>query len=278
METYTINCNGKLINLSEPKIMGIINITPDSFYTPSRAMKISSINERIQEMVNHGVDMIDLGAYSSRPGAEHISLEQEWQRLEPFLETIRINFPELILSLDTFRAPIAKLAVEKYKVNIINDISAGEMDKGMFDTIAGLRIPFIIMHMVGNPQNMQSNTHYDNLFLSVIEYFNKKIEQLKMKGVADIIIDPGFGFSKTLDQNFTLLARLNELQILDKPILVGLSRKSMIYKYLQVTPEEALNGTTVLNTLALQKGASILRVHDVTQAKECVQLFLKTNC
>ncbi|HAZ03832.1 MAG: dihydropteroate synthase [Bacteroidetes bacterium GWA2_40_14] len=272
-----INCRGKLIDVSQPKVMGIINVTPDSFYASSRVANLSDGKQRILEMVQQGADMIDVGAYSSRPGAEHIDEKQEQQRLEPFLDKLRTEFPDLVISLDTFRSSIAKWAVEKYQVDMINDISAGGLDAAMFETIAGLKVPYILMHMVGTPQNMQSQTRYDNLISAIISYFAQKMEQLNLLGVADVILDPGFGFSKNLDQNFELLARLDELRIFEQPLLVGLSRKSMIYKHLQSTPDEALNGTTVLNTLALGKGASILRVHDVKQARECVQLYQKTQ-
>ncbi|MFA6403209.1 MAG: dihydropteroate synthase [Salinivirgaceae bacterium] len=274
---HQINCRGKLIDLSIPKVMGIVNVTPDSFYAQSRAMVAKEVLIRVTGMLAEGADMIDLGAYSSRPGAEPIDEKEEWNRLEPILDAVRIEFPECIISLDTFRAAIAKQAVENYKVDIINDISSGNLDPAMHETIASLKVPYVMMHMVGTPQTMQTKTQYIHLMKDIFLFFAKKINSLKQLGVHDIIIDPGFGFAKNLDQNYEILAKLDEFKIFEMPLLVGLSRKSMLYKFLETTPENVLNGTTVLNTIALQKGASILRVHDVKECSECVKLFMKTQ-
>ncbi|MBI9065710.1 MAG: dihydropteroate synthase [Salinivirgaceae bacterium] len=255
--------------------MGIINITPDSFYSASRTINDASILTKVEQMLDDGADIIDLGAYSSRPGAKHISQDEEWERLSKPLELIRKKFPEIVLSVDTFRSSIAKNAVNYFNVDMINDISAGEMDAKMFSTIAELNVPYIIMHMKGNPENMQTNPIYEHLMREVFLYFAKKVETLKSLGVSDIIIDPGFGFGKTIDHNYELLSKLDEFKIFEVPILVGLSRKSMIYKFLNSTPEESLTGTITLNTLALTKGVQILRVHDVKEAFETVCLYNK---
>jgi dihydropteroate synthase len=274
---FSINCNGKLLVLNEPKVMAIVNLTPDSFYPGSRFPDTKQALSHIDKVVGEGADIIDLGAYSSRPGAEHISPEMEWERLEPVLNAVRLQYPEVIISLDTFRSGIAQKAVTHFAVDMINDISGGMLDSQMFATIAKLKVPYIIMHMKGTPQTMQKEIEYTDLMKEVILYFSKSIRQLTNLGALDVIIDPGFGFAKTLDRNYELLARLDELAILDKPILVGLSRKSMIYKYLGMKPEDSLNGTSVVNTLAMAKGASIIRVHDVKEAKEVVNIFTKTK-
>lgn len=276
-QKHTINCHGRLIDLSKPKIMGILNSTPDSFYSESRVSDSADMEKRIAQMLKDGADIIDVGGYSSRPGAAHVSEELEWERLERVLKTIRNSFTDVLVSVDTFRSGIAKRAVHEYQVDMINDISAGSMDVNMFETIARLKVPYIIMHMVGTPQNMQQNTQYEHLMREIVLYFAQKLEQLNRYQLADVIIDPGFGFSKTLDQNYELMAKLDEFKIFERPLLVGVSRKSMIYKFFNTSPQEALNGTTVLITLALQKGASILRVHDVKEAKESVELYLKTK-
>lgn len=276
-QKHQINCNGKLIDLSAPKVMGIVNVTPDSFYAQSRAMEVKEVLARVESMFADGADIIDIGAYSSRPGADPINEAMEWSRLEPILDAVRSKFPHCIISLDTFRATIAKQAIEKYSVNIINDISSGNLDQAMHETIAGLKVPYVIMHMNGDPQTMQSKTHYNHLMNDIFLFFAKKIESLNKLGVIDIIIDPGFGFAKNMEQNYELLAKLDEFRIFELPVLVGLSRKSMLYKFLETTPENALNGTTVLNTIALQKGASILRVHDVKECSQCLKLFMKTQ-
>jgi len=223
-------------------------------------------------MIEEGASIIDVGAYSSRPGAEHISAEAEIQRLSIALAAIRTNFPDVIVSADTFRSAVAIMAVKDYEVDIINDISAGSADKNMFDTIAELNVPYVMMHIKGTPQNMQNNPTYDNVVEEIIKYFSEKIQKAKLSGICDIIIDPGFGFGKTLEHNYQILNRLDDFKIFELPILVGLSRKSMIYKALDTTPVGALNGTTVLNTIAIMNGADILRVHDVKEAAETIKL------
>ena len=270
-----INVNGKLMDLSEPQVMGILNVTPDSFYAGSRAETERDITQRIHQIVNEGASIIDIGAYSSRPNAQHISAEEEMSRLRTGLELIRKHHPEAIVSVDTFRADIARMCVEEYGVAIINDISAGNMDEQMFSTIARLGVPYIIMHMKGTPQNMQENPHYDHFLKEIFYYFSEKVQKLRDLGAKDIIIDPGFGFGKTIEHNYELMNHLEEFHLFELPILVGISRKSMIYKLLGITPEEALNGTTALNTIALTKGAHILRVHDVKEAVECVKIVQK---
>ena len=270
-----INANGKLMDLSEPQVMGILNVTPDSFYAGSRAETERDITQRIHQIVNEGASIIDIGAYSSRPNAQHISAEEEMSRLRTGLELIRKHYPEAIVSVDTFRADIARMCVEEYGVAIINDISAGNMDEQMFPTIARLGVPYIIMHMKGTPQNMQENPHYDHFLKEIFYYFSEKVQKLRDLGAKDIIIDPGFGFGKTIEHNYELMNHLEEFHLFELPILVGISRKSMIYKLLGITPEEALNGTTALNTIALTKGAHILRVHDVKEAVECVKIVQK---
>ena len=271
-EPLYINVNDRLMDLSEPQVMGILNVTPDSFYAGSRMETEKDIINRLQQMTSEGASILDIGAYSSRPDAEHITTKEEMKRLRTGLELVRKHQPEAIISVDTFRADVAKMCVEEYGVAIINDISAGNMDATMFETIAQLGVPYIIMHMKGTPQDMQMNPHYDHLVKEVFLYFAERVQKLRDLGVKDIIIDPGFGFGKTLEHNYELINHLDEFHIFELPLLVGISRKSMIYKLLGTTPEEALNGTTVLNTFALMKGANILRVHDVKAAKEAVVL------
>ena len=270
-----INVNGRLIDLSEPQVMGILNVTPDSFYAGSRMETEKDIINRLHQITSEGASILDIGAYSSRPDAEHISAEEEMNRLRTGLDLVRKHQPEAVVSVDTFRADVAKMCVEEYGGAIINDISAGHMDPAMFETIAKLSVPYIMMHMQGTPQDMQMNPHYDNLLKEVFLYFAERVQKLRDLGVKDIIIDPGFGFGKTLEHNYELMNHLDEFRLFELPLLVGISRKSMIYKLLGTTPEEALNGTTVLNTLALMKGANILRVHDVKAAKETVTLVEK---
>ena len=270
-----INVNGRLMDLSEPQVMGILNVTPDSFYAGSRMETEKDIINRLHQMTCEGASIVDIGAYSSRPDAEHISAEEEMDRLRTGLDLVRKHQPEAVVSVDTFRADVAKKCVEEYGVAMINDISAGQLDAAMFGTIAQLGVPYIMMHMQGTPQNMQMNPHYDNLLKEVFLYFAERVQKLRDLGAKDIIIDPGFGFGKTLEHNYELMNHLDEFQLFELPLLVGISRKSMIYKLLGTTPEEALNGTTVLNTLALMKGANILRVHDVKAAKEAVTLVEK---
>lgn len=273
--SYTINVGGKLMDLSEPQVMGILNITPDSFYSASRKNSEAEIRGRVESILAEGGSIIDIGAYSSRPGADNISASEEMARLRGALQILRSVAPDAVVSVDTFRSDVAKMCVEEYGVQIINDISGGELDPQMFQTIAALGVPYILMHMKGNPQTMQVEPHYNDLLTEMLQYFGSKVQQLHELGVKDIIIDPGFGFAKTLDHNYQLMNRMQDLQVLGLPMLVGVSRKSMIYKLLGATPEGALNGTSVLNTLALLKGASILRVHDVKEAVEVVQIVKK---
>jgi len=272
---YTINVGGNLMDLGEPQVMGILNITPDSFYSASRKNTEGEIEERVERILAEGGSIIDIGAYSSRPGADNISPEEEMKRLRGALRILRSVAPDAVVSVDTFRADVAKMCVEEYGVQIINDISGGELDSKMFETVAALGVPYILMHMKGNPQTMQVEPHYDDLLTEMLQYFGHKVQQLHELGVKDIILDPGFGFAKTLEHNYELMNRMQDLQVLGLPMLVGVSRKSMIYKLLGGTPEGALNGTSVLNTLALLKGASILRVHDVKEAVEVVQIVKK---
>src|SRR6056297_1363840 len=271
----TINCGGELLDLSIPRIMGILNITPDSFYDGGKYISNTQIIDRVQQMINEGCDILDIGAYSSRPGAKDISEKEEINRLTPIIELIKKHFPDIILSIDTFRSVVAEHVIENFKIEIINDISAGDMDSRMLEVIARHQVPYIMMHMQGTPQNMQNNPKYENVVKEVIRYFAKKVDHLKLLGVNDLILDPGFGFGKTIDHNYQLLKHLNDFKIFELPILTGLSRKSMIYKYLNQSSNEALNGTSILNTLALLGGANILRVHDVKEAKETILLTQK---
>lgn len=270
-----INAGGKLLDLSTPQVMGILNVTPDSFYAGSRAETEKDIIARIHQITTEGAAIIDIGAYSSRPGAEDVSIGEEMSRLRTGLKLVRKYQPNAVVSVDTFRSDVAKMCVEEYGADIINDISAGQMDKQMFTTIARLGIPIIIMHMKGTPQDMQVLPHYNHLLKEVFYYFSEKIQKLRDLGAKDIIIDPGFGFGKTLEHNYQLMNHLEEFSLFEVPLLVGISRKSMIYKLLDTSPEEALNGTTVLNTIALLKGAHILRVHDVKAATEAIKMVTK---
>lgn len=267
----TINCNGQLIDLSTPKVMGILNLTPDSFYEISRITPNKSLLVAVEKMLSDGATFLDLGGYSSRPGAADITKEEELKRVLPAIKTIKKAFPDAILSVDTFRSEVAYQCISE-GASIINDISGGSLDNTMFETVAKLQVPYIIMHMQGTPQTMTKHTQYKDIVLDVVSYFSEKIAQANSLGINDIIVDPGFGFAKTRQQNFELLKHLKHFKIVDAPLLIGVSRKSMIYKTLDITPEEALNGTTVLHTLALQAGASILRVHDVKEAVETIQL------
>jgi dihydropteroate synthase len=275
-EQPTINCKGKLIDLSQPKVMGILNITPNSFYDGGKYQNEAEIINQVEKMLFEGATFIDLGAYSSKPNAEFVSEEEELYRLLPIIELLVNKFPDILISVDTFRSNVAEKAIEKGAC-IINDISAGLLDEKMIETIAKLNVPYIMMHMRGNPQTMQSLTSYDDIVREMIFYFSERIQVARSFGMNDIIIDPGFGFSKALEQNYEVLQKLELFSMLELPLLAGISRKSMIYKTLENSPEEALNGTTVLNTIALQKGAKILRVHDVKEAVECVKLFNKLN-
>ncbi|WP_452223800.1 dihydropteroate synthase [Lacinutrix chionoecetis] len=272
----TINCNGKLIDLSTPKVMGILNITPDSFYDGGFYKDQSKIINQVQKMLDEGATFIDVGAYSSKPNAEEVSLNEELQRIIPVIDLLVKQFPDLVISVDTFRAEVAKQCVER-GVAIVNDISAGHLDEKMLETVAKLNVPYIMMHMRGTPKTMQKQTSYDDVLKNILFYFSERIAAARALGIIDIIIDPGFGFAKTLKQNFELLNKLEGFKITDVPFLVGVSRKSMIYKTLKISPAEALNGTTALNMMALQKGAKILRVHDVKEAVECVILYNQLN-
>ena len=272
LQSKYINVNGFLLDLSSPCVMGILNVTPDSFYAGSRMQTEIDITHRIEQIVGEGAGIIVVGAYSSRPNAENVSPAEEMERLRMGLGILRKVQPDAVVSVDTFRADVARMCVEEYGVAIINDIAAGEMDGDMFRTVADLNVPYIMMHMQGTPQNMQQNPHYDNLLKEVFMYFARKAQQLRDLGVKDIILDPGFGFGKTVEHNYELLAHLEEFRIFELPLLAGVSRKSMIYRLLGTTPQEALNGTTVLDTICLLKGADILRVHDVREAVETVKI------
>lgn len=273
MNSYTINCSGRLFDLNPPRVMGILNVTPDSFYADSRQQTDEAIARRCREMVTEGADIIDIGAYSSRPGADNVTPEEEMERLRHGLTILRREVPDAVVSVDTFRADVAKMCVEEYGADIINDISGGMLDKRMFRTVARLGVPYILMHMQGTPSTMQVAPHYDDLRREVMLYFAERVQRLHDMGVKDVILDPGFGFGKTLEHNYELMNHLEDFREFDLPLLVGISRKSMIYKLLGGGPEEALNGTTVLNTIALTKGAHILRVHDVRPAAEAVRIF-----
>lgn len=271
----TITIRGKLYSFDTPKVMGIVNATPDSFFSESRTPDYLSIKKRIEKMINEGVDILDLGGCSTRPGAPEISDEEEYERLLPALDVARSLAPEIPVSIDTFRASVARKCVEEWKADIINDISGGTLDHAMAETVAELKVPYILMHLRGTPADMQTHTDYEDVVADVLKDLAFKIADLRQLGVANVIVDPGFGFAKTVEQNFRLLDCLEVFRHLECPILVGISRKTMIWKTLGCTPAEALNGTTVLNTTAILKGADILRVHDVAEARQCVAL---TNC
>ncbi|MGZ4001151.1 MAG: dihydropteroate synthase [Mucilaginibacter sp.] len=268
----TINAGGKLIDLSTPKVMGIINITPDSFYADSRKPGVTDALQQAEKMLSEGADFLDIGAYSSRPGADDVSEHDELFRLLPVVEAITENFPDAVISVDTFRSQVAEVAI-KAGAHIINDISGGQLDEAMFATVARLQVPYILMHMKGTPQNMNQVAKYDDILIEVLDYFAQKTHELKQLGVHDVIIDPGFGFAKLQQHSYALMQRLQELNILELPILVGVSRKTMIYKLIGGTADTALNATTALNTIALMKGANILRVHDVKEAVEAIKIF-----
>jgi dihydropteroate synthase len=267
----TLNFNGRLVNLDQPKVMGVLNITPDSFYEGSRLKDGVEILRKTEKFLSEGADFIDVGGYSSRPGADNISETEELNRTVTAVKLIVKHFPDLIISIDTYRATVARQAVEEGAL-MINDISGGALDPKMYETVAALNLPYVLMHMRGTPQNMAKQTHYDNLLKDLLDYFHPRIYKLRQSGVKDIIVDPGFGFAKTIAQNFEILNQLDVLKMLGVPILVGLSRKAMVWKTLEVKPEEALNGTTFLNTVALNKGADIIRVHDVKEAVEVIKL------
>ena len=270
----TLNLSGRLVSLEKPLVMGIVNVTPDSFFAGSRIDGAKALRERLDMLVREGAALADLGAYSSRSGAEEVSPEEERRRLRPALQILRDEYPNLPVSVDTFRSDVARMAVEEYGAAVINDISGGGLDPAMYRTMAELQVPYILMHMKGDPKTMQQQASYSDVTLEVIDYFAQRVGQLLELGVHDIILDPGFGFSKTTAQNYELLAQLGSLvEAFTQPLLVGVSRKSMIYRPLGITPEEALRGTTFVHALALERGAKILRVHDVRPAVEAVQLY-----
>ncbi len=269
---YRLNVSGRLLELSTPVVMGIVNLTPDSFHLASRVSEQEAILDLVGRHLREGVAILDLGAQSTRPGADLLDAETEWSRLSPALKLIRGNFPEAILSIDTFYASVAERAVAK-GADIINDVSGGQLDAAMFSTIGRLKVPYVLMHMQGTPKSMQRSPEYRDVTAEVIRHLAEGIDRLRQSGVPDVIVDPGFGFGKDLSHNYTLLRNLDAFRLLDAPLLVGLSRKSMVNKVLGTTAEQALNGTTVLNTLALTGGAKILRVHDVREAVEAIRLF-----
>ena len=272
IQQTTINCGGKLLDLSEPIIMGILNVTPDSFYDGGQLENEQAILFQADKMMREGATILDIGGMSSRPGAEVISVEEELKRVIPAVKLVAKNLPNAIISIDTVQSEIARQAVAN-GAHIINDISAGQIDDAMYETVADLQVPYILMHMQGQPKTMQLNPNYDDIVHDVLDFFVGEIEDLRDLGVKDIIIDPGFGFGKTIEHNYEMLRKMHAFQMMGVPILAGLSRKSMIYKVLENSPKEALNGTTALNIVALQQGAKILRVHDVKEASECVTLF-----
>lgn len=272
--THTLNLRGRLLELREPQIMGILNVTPDSFYSDSRTPDEAHITDRVRQMMDEGADMIDIGGYSSRPGADDVTPEEEMDRLRRGLRIVRKLYPEVPVSVDTFRADVARMCIEEEGADIINDISGGMMDRQMFRTVARLGVPYILMHMQGTPDTMQVAPHYDNLRREVMLYFAERIDRLCQMGAKDIIVDPGFGFGKTLEHNYELMNHLEDFAVFNLPLLVGISRKSMIYKLTGGTPQTSLNGTTVLNTISLVKGAHILRVHDVRAAAEAKQIYM----
>lgn len=274
---HTLNLRGKLYPLDEPQIMGILNVTPDSFFAESRTSDDEQIAARVKQMMDEGANMIDIGGYSSRSGADDVSPQEEMERLRRGLRIVRKLYPDVPISVDTFRADVARMCIEEEGADLINDIAAGMMDRQMFKTVARLGVPYIMMHMQGTPETMQLDPHYNNLRREVMLYFAERIDRLCQMGAKDIIIDPGFGFGKTVEHNYELMNHLEDFSVFNLPILVGISRKSMIYKLIGGTPQTSLNGTTVLNTIALTKGAHILRVHDVKQAVEAKRIWQATT-
>lgn len=270
----SINCRGKLLDLAQPKVMGILNVTPDSFYDRSRISSEADLYEKVQTMLDQGADMIDLGGYSTRPNAGFVTQDQEIDRVVPTVKFLMANFTDLIISVDTFRSDVAARSIDA-GASIINDISAGSLDGQMLNTIAKFQVPYIMMHMLGDFGTMHQKHDYENIIKEMLLFFAERIQLARQLGINDLILDPGFGFSKSLDDNFQVLNQLADLSMTELPILVGVSRKSMICRTLDVNPAEALNGTSVINTLALTKGAKILRVHDVREAKQCVALYQK---
>ena len=272
MPTYTLNVGGRLLDLSTPQVMGILNLTPDSFYADSRVQTADAIRQRTEQIIAEGASVIDVGAYSSRPQSTDITAAEEMQRLRNGLSVVRAAAPDAILSVDTFRSDVARMCVEEYGVHIVNDISGGSLDPAMLPTVARLGVPYVLMHMQGTPQTMQQHTHYDDLVADMLLYFAERIQRLRDCGQKDIILDPGFGFAKTTEQNYDLLARLDTFHLFGLPLLVWLSRKSMIYQPLGATPQTALNGTTAAHAFALERGCHLLRVHDVRAAVEAVRI------
>lgn len=272
----TLNCGGFLLDLRTPRIMGILNITPDSFFDGGKYITEKECIEQVERMILEGASIIDIGAVSTRPGALEVSKEEELARLLPIVKTVASNFPNIIISVDTWRSSIAEEAINS-GAHIINDISGGQFDDKMFETIAKYNVPYILMHTTGKPNNMQQNTDYQDVVHDIIRFFSFQLNTLRELGVHDVILDPGFGFGKTLDQNYDLMNRLSSFHVLNLPILVGVSRKSMAYKLLNITAQDSLNATTILNTIALLNGASILRVHDVKQAMEAIYIVTKTK-
>ena len=274
LHSYTIRlAGGRLFSLDSPQVMGILNVTPDSFYAGSRQQSEEEIGKRVRQIAKEGASMLDIGAYSSRPGADDVPIEEEMARLRRGLTIVKREAPDLVVSVDTFRADVARMCIEEFGIDIINDISGGLLDRNMFRTVAKTGVPYILMHMQGTPQTMQQAPHYEDFLKEVVLYLAEKVARLHDLGVKDIIIDPGFGFGKTLEQNYELMNHLEELHVFKQPLLVGISRKPMIYKLLKTTPEESLNGTTMLHTVSLLKGAHILRVHDVKAAREVVRMY-----
>lgn len=269
---YTLNCKGRLLVIEKPVVMGILNITPDSFYSGSRVQQTDDVLQKAGLMINEGAVILDIGGQSTRPGSDRLSAEEELQRVLPAIQLLKEKFPAAFLSIDTYHSTVAKEAVAA-GVDIVNDISAGDMDEQMLSTVAALKVPFIAMHIKGTPTNMQQNPTYENVTREIVDYFIQKTNACKQAGITDLIIDPGFGFGKTIEHNFQLLKKLETFQMFHVPVLAGLSRKSTIWKTLNITAEEALNGTTVLNTIALTKGAAVLRVHDVREAVETIELY-----
>jgi dihydropteroate synthase len=274
-QKYSIRLKNVIMDLSVPKVMAVINLTPDSFYHGSRVSDLQVLERLVSQFLEDGADILDIGAYSSRPGALQIEEKEEMKRLEPALNLLNKKFPDAIVSLDTFRSGIAEIAIKSFGVAMINDISAGRMDEKMLPTVAELQVPYIMMHMQGTPQNMQENPQYKNLMKEIISFFAQRIHAARDFGIKDIIIDPGFGFGKRLDHNYHLLQNLELFKVIDYPLLVGLSRKSMIYRVLNISPDESLTGTVALNAIALKNGANILRVHDVKETVQIVKLFNK---
>lgn len=269
---YSLNLRGHLVTIQRPWVMGIVNVTPDSFYSSSRATDEQTLTEHVRQMLDEGADILDLGACSTRPGSEQVSAQGEMERLQWALEIIRRMAPDVILSVDTYRADVARRCVEEWGIDIINDISGGMIDTSMFETVAKLHVPYVLMHMRGTPETMSSLTEYDDVAAEVLEWLARRVDELRQMGVSDVIVDPGFGFAKTMEQNYELMSCLEAFHALEAPLLVGVSRKRMIYTPLDCTADDALNGTTVVNTMALERGAHILRVHDVKAAVEAVKL------